>query len=76
MADRAAVERAAPIVLSRLEEGTSDATGEPYAQFYPEREAESAPNGPVLLVTLQTEDRPARVIFEMYYRRDLGFLAW
>ncbi len=76
MANRAAAEQAAAVVLSRLEDGVSSDTSEPYAQFFPERSAEAAPEGPVVLVTLTTGERPARVIFEMYYRRDLGFLAW
>ncbi len=76
LANRSAAEQAAAVVLSRLAQGTSNATGAPYADFYPERDAVPSSEEPVLLVTLETNGRPVRVIFEMYYRRDLGFLAW
>lgn len=79
MANQAAAATAAPIVLERLETGRSAATGEPFATYFPaaERQVRTLAQQPVLVVDLGlSDDTPPNLWYNMYARRDLGFVAW
>jgi hypothetical protein len=72
-----AAERAAPVVEERLETGTSIATGEPYAGYFPEHTVTAVAGAPVVVIDLAlAEDRSSNILINMLYNRDLGFIAW
>jgi len=74
-----AAQAAAPIIEQRLEDGESLATGQPYADVFPaaERQVEVVPNTHVVRLDLGfAEDRPPGLWLQLFYQRDLGFVAW
>lgn len=68
---------AAPIIEERLATGSSEQTGLPYAELFPEQTVEVVSAMPVVRIDLAFgEDVSRGILMQLLYNRDLGFLAW
>ena len=77
MHDPASAEAAVPVVETRLEQGASQETEQPYAEMFASWTVEAVPGTPMLTIDLEiAENAPPNRLIQMLYARDLGFLAW
>jgi len=68
---------AAPIIEERLATESSDQTGQPYAELFPEQTVEAVSGMPVVRIDLVLGEEVSRgILMQLLYNRDLGFLAW
>jgi hypothetical protein len=75
-ADGTDVDAAADRIAENLETMSSALTNEPYAEYFPVRSVSTEPGSPIVMVELQSEERPAgRLARDMLLSRDLGFLV-